>query len=95
MTAASHTSQLDEARTDSIGRPAISRSERYQAVGPLRWITRPALIMREGLLRLRCWWVQDRCMQALANLDDEQLSDLSEVGQRLRRKALRQRPRKP
>jgi hypothetical protein len=51
----------------------------------------PALLKRAGFPRLRCWWGEDRCMQALANLDDDQLSDLSELGQHLRRKALRGR----
>jgi hypothetical protein len=50
-----------------------------------------AILKRAGFLRLRRWWSEDRCMQALANLDDDQLSDLSELGQKLRRKALRRR----
>jgi hypothetical protein len=40
---------------------------------------------------LRRWWGEDKCLQALANLDDDQLSNLSEFGQQLRLKALRRR----
>jgi hypothetical protein len=47
--------------------------------------------LRTGLKTLRWWCGQERSLQALAHVDADHLGDLSEIGQRLRRKALHRR----
>jgi hypothetical protein len=42
-------------------------------------------------MTLRWWCGQERSLRALANVDDDHLDDLSEIGQRLRRTALHRR----
>jgi len=55
----------------------------------------PSAIARRSIRRFRGWlttwrseWGEDKNVQALARIDNEHLSELSELGQQLRRKAL-------
>jgi hypothetical protein len=50
-------------------------------------------ILRTGLAKRRAWRDEDQCMRALADLDDDQLVNLSEAGRRLRRVARWRRAR--
>jgi hypothetical protein len=51
----------------------------------------PTRLLRAGLKTLRWWCGQQKSLQALANINDDHLDDLSEIGQRLRRTALHRR----
>jgi hypothetical protein len=53
--------------------------------------SRPGELMRRGRAKWRAWRGEDKCLRALVEVGDDQLSDLSEAGQQLRREARRQR----
>ena len=57
----------------------------------LRIVTRPGELLRFGRAKWRGWRGDDECLRALAEVGDDQLSDLSEAGQWLRREARWQR----
>ena len=57
----------------------------------LRIATRPGELLRLGRAKWRAWRGEDKCLRALAEVSDDQLRDLSEAGQALRRQARRQR----
>ena len=58
----------------------------------LRIATWPAELLRFGTVLWRGRRQEAECLRALAALDDDQQSDLSEAGQRLRREARRYLP---
>jgi hypothetical protein len=55
---------------------------------------RPAFLIRYGLRKVQRWYRDDGCLRALADLDDDRLSDLSELGQERRRMMLSRRQEK-
>ncbi len=66
------------------------RIARLDFIG-LRLLHWPGELMRLGRAKRRAWRGEDKCLQALAELDDDRLHDLSEAGRELRRQARRQR----
>ena len=57
----------------------------------LRMATWPGELLRLGRAKWRAWRGEDKCLRALAEVGDDQLSDLIEAGRELRRQARWQR----
>jgi uncharacterized protein YjiS (DUF1127 family) len=85
-------SRFEEARIDPMA-VWVARADRLRQAAPgLRTPRRFARFRRVRSAAWR-WWRGENGLRALAELDDDQLSNLSETGQQLRREARRARAR--